>query len=239
MIARVFTDEGVESFRALLGEFRGAMVGTVPSELIQSPELTVELAFRIELPTLSPQTTRYLWGQAIDGLLGFQKPPQHQRKGFWTWLSAYYFDAICPAGKDGKRHIGEESRYIPELSNYRRYYRHLLLGPWYVARAHRSDPVPTKVVLAGPLSAPGELPAQLMSRQDLITSAAVLRAAYVMYFDDKAGRLRRGSGGSGAGSPRRLADVLGQLALTYDLHAIDYGGLLALLPKEFERFLGN
>lgn len=238
MIARVFTDQGVEAFRTLLGEFRSGMEGPVPASLTQSSELTVELAFRIELPSLSPQTTRYLWGQAIDGLLGSQEPPPNQRRGFWTWLSAHYFDAICPA-KDGKRQVREEPRYIPELGNYRRFYRHLLLGPWYVARAHRTDPVPTKVVLAGPLSAPGELPAQLMSRQDLITSAAVLRAAYVMYFDDKAGRLRRGSGGSGPGSPRRLADVLAQLALTYDLHAIDHGSLLALLPKEFERFLGH
>ena len=38
------------------------------------------------------------------------------------------------------------------------------------------------------------------------------------------------------GSPRRFADVLSQLDLTWDLHSLSVEQLLELLPSEFDEF---
>jgi hypothetical protein len=40
----------------------------------------------------------------------------------------------------------------------------------------------------------------------------------------------------GAGCARRLADVLKQFDVTWDLYAMTTDGLLGLLPGEFDRF---
>jgi hypothetical protein len=92
------------------------------------------------------------------------------------------------------------------------------------------------ILLYGPLNVMGEVVEQLASRQELITNQAVVGAATRLYFDALRGTPRRGFGGKGPGSPRRLADVLNQLDLTWDLYAMSADELMAKLPAEFERF---
>jgi hypothetical protein len=48
--------------------------------------------------------------------------------------------------------------------------------------------------------------------------------------------LKKGSGGKGGGSARRLSDVLKQFNMNYDFYAIKSDDLINLLPKEFDRF---
>jgi hypothetical protein len=157
-------------------------------------------------------------------------------RGLWAWLSLFFFEELCVADDGGRRKPGALPRWIPEVEDYRSYYRHLLAGPYRVYRAHQGDPSLAMALLCGAPSKPGEIFEQLASRQELVTNAGVVGAATALYFDPKTKKFRRGAGGKGGGSARRLADVLNQLDLTFDLYAMDTTALLAVLPSEFDRF---
>ncbi|MEO6034311.1 MAG: hypothetical protein ABIQ35_03565 [Verrucomicrobiota bacterium] len=156
--------------------------------------------------------------------------------GLWAWLSLFYFDAVCPAGKSGARKPGARARHISEPGNFQRYYRHLLAGPYRIYRAHRDDPANAMALLCQPLDTPGEVVEQLASRQELVTNKAVIGLATRRYVDTS-GKKKRGVEGKGYGSLRRLSTVLDQFDLTWDLYAATPGELAAVMPREFSKFL--
>jgi hypothetical protein len=91
-------------------------------------------------------------------------------------------------------------------------------------------------LLGGPLDRPGEIVEQFASRQEIVTNQAVIQSTTDLYWDHASNKPKRGAGGKGAGSPRRLADVLKQFDVTWDLYAMKAGSLTDLLPKEFNKF---
>lgn len=157
-------------------------------------------------------------------------------KGLWAWLSLFFFEQLCTKDKAGRRKPGELARWIPEVRNARKYYRHLLAGPYRVYHAHLQDPECTRVVLLNPPDKPGELAEQLYSRQEIITNPELLKLAGMLYMD-ASGAYKRGAAGSGRGSARRLAQILCQYDVTWDLYIMSANQLKSLLPDEFLRFL--
>lgn len=91
-------------------------------------------------------------------------------------------------------------------------------------------------LLCGDPSVPGEVREQLTSQQDMF-HPVFQEVARTLYFDEGTGKLRRSSGGKGAGSSRRLARVRQQLDVTWDLFALTAPELLTKLPAEFDGFL--
>ena len=91
-------------------------------------------------------------------------------------------------------------------------------------------------MLCNPLWQPGEIAEQLASRKELVTNRGVVEAATRLYYDSTTRTFKRGAGTKTRGAPRRLADLLNQLDLTYYLYGMAADELLALLPKEFDRF---
>jgi hypothetical protein len=84
-----------------------------------------------------------------------------------------------------------------------------------------------------PLSRQSYLLDQLAARQFVIASPTLVAAARRLYTDKLTGRPTRGSGAKGRGSPRRLALLANQLALTYDTRDMPPDRFLELLPEEF------
>jgi hypothetical protein len=120
--------------------------------------------------------------------------------------------------------------------DFRRYYRHLLAGPYRVFKAHRDDPNRTLALLCGPLHQISDVYLELAQRQELVTNPAVVAAATTLYYDPKKGGLKR-SGSKGApGTIRRFAEVLMQLDVTWDLYSMTAEELIGMLPPEFDRF---
>ncbi len=156
--------------------------------------------------------------------------------GLWAWLALYYVDQLCPPDKTGRRHPGERARWIPAVNEYRKYYRHLIAGPYWIYRAHRDNPFRVFALLAGPPDKPGDLAEQLASRQEIVTNNAVMELATALYIDRRTQRPKQGAASRGSGSVRRLVDVLNQYDLTWDLYSLETKGLLELLPVEFNRF---
>lgn len=236
--ARRLNDAGIARMHSWLDTLKELRRGDVPDELLTGSEFTVQ----VEGPAV-PQllqrsfASRLQWGAYIDSVL-HQYPTRALQldTGVWAWLTLFYFDQVCPKGGNGERKVLQRARYIPSGSNYQTYYRHLLQGPWRVVRAHRDDPARALAVLSGALHTPGELAEQLMSRSELISSSTAMRCATTLYIDADSQRPKRGAGGSKAGSPRRLAGVLSQFDVTWDIYQMSSERLLGLLPREFEKF---
>lgn len=163
-------------------------------------------------------------------------PDLEREKGIWAWLSLFYFDQLCPADTDGKRKPHENARWIPAIGNFRKYYRHLLAGPYRIYHTHRDAPARALSLLCTPVHRPGDIVEQLLSRQELVTNPAVMEAATALYVNHSDRSPKRGASGRGPGSARRLAQVLDQFAVTWDLHSMEHEDLLTMLPREFDRF---
>lgn len=173
--------------------------------------------------------TRFSVGRYFNGLFNGSPAPD---RGVWTWLAAFHFEQLCPPGQSP----GNRARWVPEASNFCKYYRHLLAGPYQIYRTHRTHPQRAMVVLANPPYRPGELAEQLTSRQELVTNPSVMALATRLYINSETNTPKKGAARQGSGSVRRLVNILYQLSMTWDLHAIDTEQLLDMLPAEFDQF---
>ncbi len=207
-----------------------------PFELLQDPTLTELLPGDVEV-VARPFANRLEAGQFLNEVIdkaGISLPEKDQ--GLWAWLTLLFFDEVCPADGNGRRDPKDEARLVPILDNHQRFYRHLLVGPFLIVRAHRDSPERAIAMLCNPLWKPGEIAEQLASRKELVTNHAVAETATQLYYDASAKSFKRGAGSDVRGAARRLATLLNQLDLTWYLYGLSAAELLRLLPKEFDRF---
>jgi hypothetical protein len=161
-----------------------------------------------------------------------------QDVGLWAWLTLFHFDQVCPKKQANTRKpFKEEYRYIPASSNFQKYYRHLLFGPYVVYRAHKDTSQNAMCLLAGPVHVTNDIIEQLASRNELVSNPSVVEAATRLYIDSVSGDFKKGAKGSGKGSPRRFHKVLEQFDLTFDIYGSTADRIIELLPKEFDRFV--
>jgi len=231
-----FNEEGITRFGRFLDELSADPALGVPADLLTDPACAVAVPPCPEVENRQfinrMDAARYL-----DSLLSGVTGCDVQRDaGLWAWLTLCYFDQVCPPDGHGRRKAGERARYIPAVTDYQKYYRHLLAGPYRVFRAHRSNPDCALVLLCGPLHKPGEIVEQFVARQEIITNPHAVELATAVYYDPDKRSFRRGAAGKSGGSARRLADVLRQFDVTWDLYWLPAMGILSKLPKEFDRF---
>jgi hypothetical protein len=235
-LARLKTP-GMDRFNDYLGELESDPTAEFPVEL-----LTFLGYFEMideELDVL-PYKFKTRWDAAryLNTLLSGITDAERDIN-LWAWLTAFYFDVLCPANDAGERRLRERAAYFPEPENYKRYYRHLLLGPYLIYHAHLDYPARAIALLCKPLHIITDVEAQIAASQELVTNRAVVELATNLYYDPKTKTTKPGAGGKGPGSPRRLVSVLNQFDLTWDLYAATTDELMNLLPKEFEKFSGK
>lgn len=229
-------EKGIATFAGWLESVKSGGVVQKPEAILTSPDFTEPLSTEIEVESRLFES-RYQAAEYFYGLFSTANLTDlDQDAGLWAWLSLFYFESVCPADRKGIRKIGATARYIPEPGDYKRYYRHLLGGPYRIYRAHRDDPTRAMAVLCQPLDKPGDVVEQLASRQEIITNRGVMELATAMYVEPRAKTIRRGAGGKSGGSARRLSDILEQFDLTWDIYAALGAELLAVMPKEFAKY---
>jgi hypothetical protein len=207
-----------------------------PVELLEDPALTELLPGSADV-SKRKFANRLEAGRFLNELMDTAKVQLPERdQGLWTWLTLFFFDEVCPADGNGRRNPKDEARLIPLLDNHQRFYRHLLVGPFLIVRAHRTQPERAVAMLCNPLWKPGEIAEQLASRKELVTNHAVADVATRLYYDPATSSFKRGAGSDVKGAARRLATLFNQLDLTFYLYGMSCDEMLALLPKEFDRF---
>ena len=236
MKLRRLNASGIERMSAFLDSLTTPAPQEPPYGILEDAATSEALAADIEVEK-KDFSSRLEVARYLDERFGDAETRGIERDhGVWAWLALLFFDTLCPPTPSGVRKPGARARWIPEVNNFRRYYRHLLAGPYLIYRAHRDDPERAMILLCSPISTMGDIVEQVASRQELVTNRAVVGTATKLYYDAAKKAPRRGAGGKGPGSPRRLADILNQLDLTWDLYAISEDDLVARLPSEFDRF---
>lgn len=235
MIARKLTPLGIERFEDFLERLKGNANSRLPTYALTDPQLSEAIELNINVEPIE-FSSRMEVAAHVFRLLRRDPDALRIDKGFWCWLSLYWFNDLCPL-VTGERVPGDRYRWIAELNNTHRAWKHVLAGPFQIYRAHREDPEIARALLCGAVHQQGELLSQIASRPSLVTCRAVVGAATRLYYDAETDRVRRGSSGKGSGSVRRFADILSQLDLTWDLHSLQVAELLNLLPNEFDCFL--
>jgi hypothetical protein len=231
-----FNDVGLRRIHEFLDALGADPALAVPTGLLMDPACVVAVAPAVDVEA-SNFENRMQAATYLDHLLsGVTSCDVSRDAGLWAWLTLFFFDEVCPADGHGRRKVGARARYVPEFTDFRKYYRHLLAGPYRIFRAHRDAPERALSMLRGPLDKPGEITEQIASRQELVTNPIAVEAVTKLYIQPESLRPRRGAAGRGPGSVRRLADVLNQFDLTWDLNSIQVTTLVDMLPHEFDRF---
>lgn len=224
---RRFTGAGVTEFSKWL---RAGAKGPSPSDLLTDPTFCKPMT-ETELLVRKTFSDRYDFGAHLVKLLQqFNSREISFDRGLWAWLAARHFELLCPSNADGLRKLREENAYIP--GEPRKYYRHLVRTPWYLAATHGEA---SKFLLLSPLHEQNSLLDQLAARQFIISSPTLIAAAKKLYTNPQTGQPRRGAGAKGPGSPRRFAVVANQLSLTFDIRGMPVDKFMGLLPAEFHR----
>jgi hypothetical protein len=234
MLARRLTSSGLEQFQGWLAALKTDAAQDAPLELLSDPQSSAAIDVEIDAEPRSFHS-RLEVAEHLQKILRADAATLRTDGGFWSWLALYWFEWLCPT-QDGKWHPGESARWIAELEDPRRACRHLLAGPYQILRAHRDDPSRALSLLCGRPDHLSPLVTLIASRPSLVTCPAVVGAATRLYYEQAKGRNRPGLNARDPGSPRRFADILQQLDLTWDLYSLTTQQLLDLLPPEFDEF---
>jgi hypothetical protein len=171
MNLRRFTAVGIERFADYLDALKREPGRLKPTELLADSVSSEEVAPVRQMNGQVP-TTRLEVAQLLDELLLSTAPFETAADiGLWSWLALFYLDDICPQDRAGNRLPRERAAYIPEPGNFRRYYRHLLLGPYLIYQAHRDDPSRAQGLLCKPPHIIDDVVAQIASRYDYCPSS--------------------------------------------------------------------
>ena len=227
-----FTSQGIEAFSKWI---RSGAPGGLPNDLLVDPFFSTPLS-ETDFLINEQFADRYSFGcRLVELLKPFDSHVISYRQPLWSWLAAWYFDQLCETDGSGKRILRKEYVYVPQ--NERLYYRHVVRTPWYVVSQHGEAAkfllTSTRKDDPAALSRQSYLLDQLAARQFVIASPTLIGAARRLYSDKLTGQPARGAGAKGRGSPRRLALIANQLALTHDIRDMPTDSFMKLLPEEF------
>jgi hypothetical protein len=228
-IVRRLTERGISEFREWL---ESKAPGEPPHHLLNDKATSAPLAVEVELEQ-KPFDTRYEFGVHLkDALQELDFATIAFDAGMWDWITLFHFDAIAPARDDGRRKLAEIARYSQDPGS-RRWSRHVARMSWLSVRNHGEH---AKYFLTSPLETHSDILEQIAGKQEVFGSATAVALGEWLYWDADALKPKKGAGGKGAGSPRRLSRFMAQIQMTYDPENMSVDQLAELLPVEFSRW---
>jgi hypothetical protein len=222
---------GEREFEHLLIEPSYAALIEFESRL-NNPEISSTVFEAVDVPD-SPKN-RFELAEALYSCQSESKKLNMKDRHLWNWLGAFY---LCGEAKRSKgiSHVGDSKRWVVSESS-RYFYRHLVLGPFMAYTAHKENPAAAMSMLVQPVLTPGELVEQIQSTSEIAYSICAAVATR-LYVDLETGSIKKGAGGKGPGSARRLtASYLNQIRVNVDIRGMTEEKLLSILPAEFDRF---
>lgn len=231
---RSFNEEGINEFERIISEIRNNNIKYIPEDLLYDEQYSETHEPVINLEQVDYKNKNELVPYLVSKLNLKSNKQLYFDKGMWTWLSAFFFNNICPADGNGKRKVNETAFYIlRDPRNYTKYYRHLLAYP---CRLYSELEDSSKIFLIGTFQKRGEITEQFGAYQEIALNKGILDAANQIYWDAATNNVKRGAAGKGAGSARRLVRIIRQYQMTYDLNSMNGNDIVGLLPLEFSKW---
>lgn len=234
-VIRVLNEDGMRRFKEYVAAAKTDPELSPPKEILDDGRFSDPFRPALDVEPGSFDQI-YDFGCYLQGVLKDCEPRAISRNhGLWSWLALFFFDELAPPNDSGRRKVLSNSVYVLSGQySFRRYYRHILRTAWLAVREHGEKARVLLTTSSG--GSRSEIAEQIAAQSELFGCPNIVSAAYELYFDKSPGKPKRGSSGKGAGTPRRLAAVVRQLQLTYDLNECSLEDLLALLPREFDRW---
>jgi|SRR6185312_1588144 len=233
---RTLNDAGLRRFQEYVAAAKVNPSLAPPFEMLEDGRYSEPFSAEIEVERLDFENA-YGFGVHLNSVFaGCESREISRNHALWSWLALFFFDVIAKPGPLGNRKILEEAVYVLDKRfSFQRYYRHLVRTPWLAVRMHGELAKVLLIASGGGMRT--EVNEQIGAYPDLFGCKTIIDAAYKLYFDIDAQKPKRGTSGKGAGTPRRLAAVVRQLQLTYDLSDCPLEEFLSLLPREFSKWL--
>ncbi|MFC1857671.1 hypothetical protein ACFL9U_06525 [Thermodesulfobacteriota bacterium] len=237
MKIRKFTDKGVEVFRSYLEKLRAGSTAGPPYDLLTDPKTSQPIKGEARVIPCKFETRLDVARYFDEALAVIEEDNIETDVQFWSWLSLFYFDQVCPPDRMGKRKPGRNYRHILE-PGYRYGHRHLLGGTYLVYTIYGCGENTSSLLLYTLPNIESQFNHELATRQSFITNRGIMEAAYQLYFDPFAKKGKRGSlvKKRTPGTLYRFVDVIQQLDLNYDLYSMTGKEIISILPTEFHRW---
>jgi hypothetical protein len=240
MELRKFTEKGLEQFRAYLHELGEGSAAAPPLHLLTDPESSKAMRGSVQIKQIQFESRLYL-ARYLDQILEeLPERPDNLANDvhFWSWMSLFCFDQVCPANDRGRRSPGRDYRHIPE-PGYPNGHRHLMMGAYLVYTVYGWGEELSKLALHSSLSVESHFHHEIATRQSFITNRGIMEALHVLYYDRAHNKPKRGPimNKNAPGSLYRFIDVIQQLDVTYDLYSMSGPAIVSLLPTEFTHWL--
>lgn len=133
----------------------------------------------------------------------------------------------------GEYVLREKWLFLPaEPNDWQKYQRHIVRNPCELYKRFGSD---ADHLIKRPTNSRGEAIEQLTSRHPF-WDALFLKVGKKLYWDEKKGEMKKGTGGKDKGAPRRLARIFRQFDITWQVDKTNASSFIKRLPKEFDRF---
>lgn len=108
MLARRLTKDGVERFEDFLERLNGNPHSRLPSYALTDDRFSEAIEVRINVDPIQLRTRMEI-AEHVYSLLRHDTETLRIDKGFWCWLSLYWFNDLCPQVA-GKRSPGDRYR---------------------------------------------------------------------------------------------------------------------------------
>lgn len=231
---KIFNDTGLNEFERVIKEIKNGNLKNIPEELLFSEDFVYSFEPIVNIEKVEFKNKNELVPYLAQRLNLKNNKQLYFNKGLWSWLSAFYFDNICPEDGHGKRKINEAAFYVlNDPKNYTKFYRHLLAYP---CRVYSELEDSSKIFLIGSFVKRGEVTEQFGAYQEIALNKGIIDAANILYWNHDTKNLKKGAAGKGGGSARRLVRIIRQYQMTYDLNSMKGNEIVSLLPGEFAKW---
>ena len=238
---RCFNAQGMEQYEKTVSKIKNEnrFLGSQLSSILEDPELT-DIVVSEEVLEVRDFDTRFELAAHVDEAISKTKMSFQEVRGkteIWNWLAALFFEKLIKF-KDGRPTVGAKETFMAQTykSNFWRYMRHKIAGPWVVFKIHENNNEIAEFILNTEPNTPGEMFEVFSQRIELIVNESILGAARLLYWDHDNGGYKENVLGKDPGQARRIPQIVNQLTLTYDLASMSPEKILELLPSEFDRF---
>ena len=134
MNLRRLNPQGIRAFQSFLDSFTAGAPLPWPESILGDPQYSESVSKSVTVETRSFDTRFELAEHLHTRFEAAQFQPERSDAGLWAWIACFFFNEICPTSR-GIQQPGSAPRWIPQSSDWRRYYRHLVAGPYGAGRS--------------------------------------------------------------------------------------------------------
>lgn len=233
MQVRIFNSAGIAKYDQILCELREARQGKLPDGFIEDDNYSTPYKLDVQLEHMEFENrlamTKYLFNKLE---LDKNKNLYFHELGLWTWISAFYFEALTPVKKYGL-HVREKAWYIlQDPRNFQRFYRHSIAYPCRL----KSELGPKcDWMLSGPTYKNNEVTEQLGAHKELALNKSVNELARTLYYNSAKKKLKRKAASKNIldAGIRRFVTVAKQMQENHYLEIMTEQQIFEILPEEF------